>query len=167
MTLQQLQATYEQTKAKYLALDMSRGKPETAQLDLSADLMDSKWITPPTAESGLDCRNYGVLDGIPECKRLFSELMGTPAEQLIVCGNASLNIMYDYLVQMMPQWFMDSTSQGEVKFLCPVPGYDRHFGMLAHLGIEMIHVPMLADGPDMAVMAELVRDPAVKGAICV
>ncbi|MCL2531245.1 MAG: aminotransferase [Oscillospiraceae bacterium] len=166
MTLQQLQATYEQAKAKNLALDMSRGKPESAQLDLSNDLMDEKWITPPTAENGLDCRNYGVLDGLPECKRLFSELMNMPTEQLIVCGNASLNVMYDYLVQMMAgAW--NSTPGGRVKFLCPVPGYDRHFGMLAHLGIEMINVPMLADGPAMAMMAELVHDPAVKGAICV
>lgn len=165
MTLQQLQDTYAAAKARGLALDMSRGKPESAQLDLSNDLFDTKWVTPPTAENGLDCRNYGVLDGIPECKQLFSELMGVSAEQLIVCGNASLNVMYDYLVQMMPQWFMNSN--GQVKFLCPVPGYDRHFGMLAHLGIEMVHVPMLADGPDMALMAELVRDPAVKGAICV
>ena len=164
MTLQQLQATYEQAKAKGLALDMSRGKPESAQLDLSDDLLDAKWVTPPIAENGLDCRNYGVLDGIPECKRLFSELMGTPAEQLIVCGNASLNIMYDYLVQMLPGWLAQGTG---VKFLCPVPGYDRHFGMLAQLGIEMVNVPMLADGPDMAMIAELVKDPAVKGAICV
>ncbi|MCL2447036.1 MAG: aminotransferase [Oscillospiraceae bacterium] len=165
MTLQQLQSTYEQAKAKKLALDMSRGKPESAQLDLSNDLFDPKWVTPPTAESGLDCRNYGVLDGIPECKRLFSELMGVPAEQLIVCGNASLNVMYDYLTQMMPHWYFQD--DGKIKFLCPVPGYDRHFGMLAQLGIEMINVPMLADGPDMAMMAELVKDPAVKGAICV
>jgi len=168
MTLQQLQATYEQARAKNLALDMSRGKPESAQLDLSDDLLKAKWIDPPIAENGLDCRNYGVLDGIPECKRLFSELMGTPAEQLIVCGNASLNVMYDYLVQMMPYWFScGEGATGAVKFLCPVPGYDRHFGMLAHLGIEMVNVPMLADGPDMQMMAELVKDPAVKGTICV
>jgi len=170
MTLSQLQAQYEQAKAQGLSLDMSRGKPGAEQLDLSNALLDNKWLAPPTTEKKFDCRNYGVLDGIPEAKRLFAELFAVPPEQIIVCGNASLTLMYDYLAQCMlfgtggaAPW----VKQGGVKFLCPVPGYDRHFGILEHLGIEMVNIPMLEDGPDMALVAEHVKDPGVKGLICV
>ena len=171
MQLAQLRKEYEAWQAKKLALDMSRGKPGADQTALSDDLLDARWVSPPKAENGADCRNYGVPDGIPEAKRLFGALMGVPDDQVIVCGNASLTLMYDYLVQCM---FQGATAelkpwaaQGAVKFLCPVPGYDRHFAILESLGIEMINVPMLADGPDMALVAEYVKDPLVKGLICV
>ena len=160
---------YEAWQAKNLRLDMSRGKPGADQCALSDDLLDARWVTPPRAENGFDCRNYGILDGIPEAKRLFAELLEVPAAQVIVCGNASLTLMYDYIAQCMlhgagaAPW----AQQGGVKFLCPVPGYDRHFGILEHLGIEMVNVPMLADGPDMKLVAEYAKDPSVKGLICV
>jgi len=169
MTLTQLQEQYELAKAKKLNLDMSRGKPGAAQLDISGDLLDPKWLQPAKTEKNFDCRNYGILDGIPEAKRLFGELLDVLPDQVIVCGNASLNLMYDYLAQCMlfgaggEPW----VKQGKVKFLCPVPGYDRHFGILEYLGIEMVNIPMLADGPDMDMVAEAVKDPLVKGLICV
>ena len=169
MTLHQLQEQYEQAKAQGLNLDMSRGKPGAAQLDISDELLDPKWLEPAKTEKNFDCRNYGILDGIPEAKRLFGEMLDVPPEQVIVCGNASLNLMYDYLAQCMlfgaggEAW----VKQGKVKFLCPVPGYDRHFGILEHLGVEMVNIPMLANGPDMDMVAEQVKDPLVKGLICV
>jgi len=163
MTLTQLQEKYKKAQALNLKLDMSRGKPGAAQLDLSNGLLDEKWLQPAIDENGIDCRNYGILDGIPEIKRLFSELMCMPEDQIIVCGNASLAIMYDYLLQCMLLW----SKQGQIKFLCPVPGYDRHFAILEQLGIEMINIPMLDDGPDMAMIAKHVKDPLVKGVICV
>jgi len=171
--LAKLQADYEAWQAKKLGLDMSRGKPGADQCALSGDLLDARWVTPAKAENGFDCRNYGILDGIPEAKRLFGELLEVPAGQVIVCGNASLTLMYDYVAQCMLQgagaepWMKQSLDAGQVKFLCPVPGYDRHFGLLERLGIGMVNVPMLADGPDMGLVAEYVKDPLVKGLICV
>jgi aspartate/methionine/tyrosine aminotransferase len=161
---------YEAAKALQLKLDMSRGKPGADQLALSNNLLDARWVTPPQAENGFDCRNYGILDGIPEIKRLFGEMMGVSSEQICVCGNASLTLMYDYVAQCMVSGAGGNApwlQQGKVKFLCPVPGYDRHFSLLQQLGVEMVNVPMLADGPDMALVAEYVKDPLVKGLICV
>jgi len=169
MTLSQLQEQYQLAKAKNLSLDMSRGKPGADQLALSDELLSETWLQPAKTEKNFDCRNYGILDGIPEARRLFGELLGMPPEQVIVCGNASLTLMYDYLAQCMlfgaggEPW----CKQGQVKFLCPVPGYDRHFGILEHLGIEMINIPMREDGPDMQLVAEHVKNPLVKGLICV
>ena len=167
--LARLKQEYVAWQAKNLTLDMSRGKPGADQCDLSDGLLDAQWVTPAKAENAFDCRNYGILDGIPETKRLFGELLDVPPSQVIVCGNASLTLMYDYVAQCMihgagaEPW----AKQGNIKFLCPVPGYDRHFGILEHMGIEMINVPMLAEGPDMELVAEYAKDPLVKGLICV
>jgi len=167
--ISQLQEAYRLAQAKGLKLDMSRGKPGADQLALSDELLDARWVTPAKDETGFDCRNYGLPGGIPEARRLFAELLEVPPDWVLAGGNASLNLMYDYLAQCMllgPEgspW----SKQGNIKFLCPVPGYDRHFGVLEQLGIEMINVPMLADGPDMDLMESLAQDPAAKGAFCV
>ena len=167
--ISQLQEDYRQAQAKGLKLDMSRGKPGADQLALSQDILDARWVTPAKAENGFDCRNYGLLEGIPEARRLFAELLEVPPDWVLASNNASLQLMFDYLAQCMllgPEgeaW----SKQGKIKFLCPAPGYDRHFGILDLLGIEMINIPMLADGPDMDLVEALAQDPAVKGLICV
>lgn len=165
-----LEKKYDEYKLAGLKLDMSRGKPSKAQLDLSNglnDVLDSS--SDYKSESGLDVRNYGVLDGIPECKRLFSELLDVSADNLIVFGASSLNIMYDYIAQCMIYGAGDKpwATQEEIKFLCPAPGYDRHFGILESMGIKMINIPMLKDGPDMDMIDELIKDEKVKGIFCV
>ena len=161
---------YDEYKAEGLKLDMSRGKPSTAQLNLSNDLNDVlNSSSDYKSENGLDVRNYGILDGIPECKRLFAELLDVSADNLIVFGASSLNIMYDYIAQCMiygagsKPW----AAQEGIKFLCPAPGYDRHFGILESIGIKMINIPMLKDGPDMDKIDELIKDEKVKGIFCV
>lgn len=167
-----LSEDYEKAKAKGLSLNMSRGKPAADQLDLGMDFLEvlnskSDMMT----ESGVDTRNYGELTGIPEARRLMAEMMGVPEEQVIVCGNASLSIMYDAVSRAMTHGILGSTPWcrlDKVKFLCPVPGYDRHFAITEHFGIEMITVPMTSEGPDMDMVEELVsKDPAVKGIWCV
>lgn len=168
--LESLRGAYAQMQSRGLKLDMSRGKPGADQLDLSMDLLDANLISQNVKiENGFDGRNYGVPDGIPECKAIFAQLLEVPAENLIVMGNSSLNIMYDYIAHCMTHgvgcgaW----SKLPVVKFACPVPGYDRHFAILEHFGIEMISVPMLAEGPDLDVLRELVRDESVKGMFCV
>ena len=167
----ELSAKYEEVKKLGLSLDMSRGKPGADQLDLSIDMLSAM----TTAEdckgaNGFDCRNYGVLDGIPECKELFAELLSVDAKNIIIGGSSSLNLMYDYLNQCM---FMGVggcepwSKQGKVKFICNVPGYDRHFAITEFFGIEMISVEMTNDGPDVEKIKELVKDPMVKGMFCV
>lgn len=165
-----LSAQYEEFRAMNLKLDMSRGKPGADQLDLSMLVMDELNAKSSfKAADGTDCRNYGVLDGIPEFKAIYAELLEVNPENLIVCGNSSLCVMFDYISQCMTHgagstpWIL----QGKIKFACPVPGYDRHFSILEYFGIEMINVPMLADGPDMDVLEELVKDSSVKGMFCV
>ncbi len=150
---------------------MSRGKPNSVQLDLSNKMndilvSDSDYKT----EAGFDVRNYGLLDGIPECRKLFADLLGVKSENVIVCGVSSLNIMYDYIEQCMlfgvsgcKPW----SKVEDVSFLCPVPGYDRHFGILQHMGIKMINVPMNEDGPDMDFVEEQIKNENVKGLFCV
>ena len=167
-----LNREYEATKAKGLKLDMSRGKPAASQLDMQKDFLDV--ITSESnlyTEAGLDCRNYGLLDGIPEAKKLMADMLGVSPEQVIVCGNASLNIMYDTIARSMIFGVMGSTpwcKLDKVKFLCPVPGYDRHFAITEQFGIEMINIPMNEDGPDMDLVEKYVNeDPAVKGIWCV
>lgn len=166
---EQLQKRYDEFKSQNLALDMSRGKPSAQQLDLSMDMFDVDIKENFKAANGFDCRNYGILDGIPECKKLFAELLGVDEKNIIIGGNASLSLMFDYIAQCMTHgsgkqaWL----KQGDIKFICPVPGYDRHFGILEHFGIEMINVPMLADGPDMDKVNELIKDETVKGMILV
>ena len=163
---------YEAFKAQGLKLDMSRGKPSAAQLDLSMDMLDSVDSKSLMKDAdGVDCRNYGVLDGISEAKQLMADMVGTSAENVVVCGNASLNIMYDTVSRSMTHGVMGSTpwcKLDKVKFLCPAPGYDRHFKITEEFGIEMINIPLHDDGPDMDMVEEYVNnDPAVKGIWCV
>ncbi len=166
-------AEYEQVKSKGLKLDMSRGKPSSEQLDLTKDMMNT--LTSESdlcAENGFDCRNYGVLDGIPEAKRLFADIFEMPAANIIVGGASSLNMMYDEMVRAMLFGVAGGEkpwgAQGEISFLCPVPGYDRHFAICQLLGIKMINVPMTKDGPDMDVIESLVeKDESIKGIWCV
>lgn len=163
---------YESAKAKGLKLDMSRGKPSPAQLDVSNEILDvvnSK--TGCISDSGTDCRNYGTMEGIPEARQLMGEFLRVPKENVFVCGNASLNIMYDCVSSAMLFGIMGSTPWchlDKVKFLCPVPGYDRHFKITELMGIEMINIPMTENGPDMDMVEKLVSsDSSIKGIWCV
>lgn len=168
----ELEEQFEEIKAKGLNLDMSRGKPSAAQLDLAMGMMDvlnSK--TDLRCMEGVDCRNYGVLDGIGEIKQLLADLIEVPKDNIVVFGNSSLNVMYDTVARSMTHGVMGSTpwcKLDKVKFLCPVPGYDRHFAITEHFGIEMINVPMTETGPDMDIVEKLVaEDEAIKGIWCV
>lgn len=168
----ELEAKFEEKKACGLQLDMSRGKPSTSQLDISLGLLDV--LTSKSgflASDGIDCRNYGGLDGIPEAKQLMAEMMGTAPEHVIVFGNASLSIMYDSISRSYTHGVLGNTpwcKLDKIKFLCPVPGYDRHFAITERFGIEMINIPMTQDGPDMDLVEDLVNhDEAVKGIWCV
>ena len=168
----ELQAEYEEEKAKGLKLDISRGKPSKAQLDLSMPMMDVLNSTSDlSSEDGTDARNYGGLEGIAEARKLMGDVMGVDPSQVIVFGNSSLNIMYDCVARSVMFGVMGSTpwcKLDKVKFLCPVPGYDRHFGITEQFGFEMINIPLLEDGPDMDMVEEYVNnDPAVKGIWCV
>ena len=166
-----LEAQFEEVKAKGLKLDMSRGKPSADQLNLSMGMMDTLTSgVDLTCEDGVDCRNYGGLDGIDEAKQLLADMMEVPKDNVIIFGNSSLNVMYDTVARAMTHGIMGSTpwcKLDKVKFLCPVPGYDRHFAITEHFGIEMINVDMKQDGPDMDAIEELVKDPSVKGMFCV
>ena len=167
----ELNAAYEDAKGKGLKLDMSRGKPAVNQLDMTMDYLDVvNSQSAMKAEDGMDVRNYGGLDGIPEAKKLIADILEVKPENVIVCGNASLTIMYDTVSRAMTHGILGNTpwcKLDHVKFLCPVPGYDRHFGITEHFGIEMINVDMKQDGPDMDAIEELVKDPSVKGMFCV
>lgn len=171
--LHELKKQYDAFCAQNLELNMARGKPAPSQLDLSAPLLGK--MDSYTLEDGTDARNYGILDGIPECRRLFGETLGIAPEQIIIEGNSSLNVMFDtlsYLCMFGTQgekpWLFHKFTGHPVKFLCPVPGYDRHFKICEELGIEMIPVPLLEDGPDMDVVKELAgSDPYIKGIWCV
>ena len=161
---------YNEYKSMGLKLDMSRGKPGADQLEITNDMLDPAFLGDYKASNGFDVRNYGILDGIPECKKLFSEILDVAPENLIVFGNASLTIMYDYIAQCMifgagaEPW----AAQKGIKFLCPVPGYDRHFKVTELFGIEMINIPMTATGPDMDMIEKLVaEDDSIKGIWCV
>ena len=167
-----LEAQFEEVKAKGLKLDMSRGKPSADQLNLSMGMMDTLTSgVDLTCEDGVDCRNYGGLDGIDEAKQLLADMMEVPKDNVIIFGNSSLNVMYDSVARCMYEGVLGGKPwalQGKVKFLCPVPGYDRHFGITEHFGVEMINVPMTPDGPDMDMVEKLVsEDPLVKGIWCV
>ena len=167
-----LNKEYAEAKAKGLALDMSRGKPSAKQLDVSLGLLDTiNSSSDLKAFDGTDCRNYGVLDGIPEAKKLMADMMGTTPDHVIVYGNASLNIMYDQISRAYTHGILGNTpwcKLDKVKFLCPVPGYDRHFAITERFGIEMINIPMSESGPDMGMVEEYVsKDASVKGIWCV
>lgn len=168
----ELEKAYEDAKGKGLKLDMSRGKPSAAQLNMGMDILDTlNSESDLKTEAGLDVRNYGAFDGIPEAKRLLGEIMGVGAEKVVVCGNASLTIMFDTVSRSMTHGVLGSTPWcrlDQVKFLCPVPGYDRHFAITEYFGIEMIPVPMTPQGPDMDMVERLVsQDSAIKGIWCV
>ncbi len=169
---EELNKEYEEAKAKGLKLDMSRGKPSPAQLDMERDFLGMVISdTDVTTETGVDCRNYGLLDGIPEAKKLLADMLGVSENHVIVFGNSSLNVMYDTVARSMILGVMGSTpwcKLDKVKFLCPVPGYDRHFAITEQFGIEMINIPMTESGPDMDMVEKYVNeDPAVKGIWCV
>ena len=171
--LAELSAQYEAVKSKGLKLDMSRGKPEASQLSISEELLKAVSTDADCyAENGLDCRNYGILDGIPEAKRLFAEILDVPDSNVLVGGASSLNLMYDEIARAMLFGVAGGVkpwgAQGKIKFLCPVPGYDRHFAICELMGIEMINIPMTEAGPDMDMIESLVSaDESIKGIWCV
>lgn len=169
---EQLEKDFEVVKGKGLKLDMSRGKPSVAQLDMGMDIFDvlnSK--SDMKSMNGVDVRNYGVVDGLDEAKHMMADIMGVSMENVIVYGNASLNIMYDAVSSAMIHGVMGNTPWcrlDKVRFLCPAPGYDRHFAITQHFGIEMITVPMTPQGPDMDMVERLVaEDESIKGIWCV
>ncbi|MBR6666541.1 MAG: aminotransferase class I/II-fold pyridoxal phosphate-dependent enzyme [Lachnospiraceae bacterium] len=169
---EQLTAEYEDAKGKGLKLDMSRGKPGASQLMLSMPMLDViNSESDMKTVLGNDTRNYGDLDGIGECRRLMADMMSVKKDNVVVCGNSSLNIMYDTVSRSMTKGVNGSTPWAKldkVKFLCPVPGYDRHFKITEYFGIEMINIPLYEDGPDMDMVEQYVNnDDAVKGIWCV
>ena len=165
------EAEYEDFKAQGLSLDMSRGKPSAEQLELSMDMINVLDGEILKAENGFDCRNYGVLDGIPEAKRLLAPMLGVTPDEMIIFGNSSLNAMYWTIQVAYTHGVLGEKpwSQCEkVKFLCPVPGYDRHFKVTEFFGVEMINVPLTPEGPDMDMVEKLVsEDDSIKGIWCV
>lgn len=168
----QLEKQFEEVKAKGIHLDMSRGKPSKAQLDLSNGLMDVlNGDSDLVSSDGVDCRNYGVLDGITEARKLLADMSEVPERNILIYGNSSLNVMFDTVSRAMTHGIMGNTpwcKLDKVKFLCPVPGYDRHFAVTEHFGVEMINVPMTEEGPDMDMVEKLVaEDDAIKGIWCV
>lgn len=172
-TLESLHIEYEEARSKNLKLNMSRGKPAPSQLDLSNGLLGA--MESYMTEDGTDARNYGIGDGIPECKRLFADLLSLNPEQIIVGGNSSLSLMFDTVASLClfgtegnRPWQHYQYARTPVKFLCPSPGYDRHFRICEELGIEMIPVPLTSEGPDMELVTSLVKtDPLIKGIWCV
>lgn len=178
MTAQQLQEFHDAVLAEYqnclsqgLNLNMSRGKPGLDQLALSDDLLNMYIDPADTRPDGVEARNYGELMGLPACRRLFAELLGVRFEQVFACGNASLTLMYDLVSKAYTHGLLHSEKPWckleKVKFLCPAPGYDRHFKISETFGMELITVPMLESGPDMDLVEKLVCDETVKGIWCV
>ncbi len=159
---------YNNYKNLELSYDMTRGKPCKLQLDLSNEMESRKYLQGFHSISDQEVRNYGVLDGIPEAKKLMSEMLGVGTDEIVVGGNSSLNLMYDMLVRFMlfgtgTEGCKPWSKEEKIKWICPVPGYDRHFLITEKLGFELIAVPLLGDGPDMDMIKDLVKDPAVKG----
>ena len=171
MNKEQARIEFEEYRKKGIKIDMTRGKPCKEQLDLSLGMMDilnsdSNYMD----TANIDVRNYGKMDGIDECKELLSPLLGTPIENILIFGNSSLNAMYDQIARSYAFGVMGMppfSRQGEIKWLCPVPGYDRHFGITEHFGFTLIPVPMDENGPDMDRVEELIKDSSVKGIWCV
>ena len=172
VSLAAAQAEYEKLQARGLELNLTRGKPSSEQLDLSNPLLTILDAADVRAADGTDCRNYGGLLGLPELRAIFAGPLQVPADQLIACGNASLAVMHDVLAQAMLSALPGATrrwaDEADVRFLCPVPGYDRHFALCDRFGITMVPVPLTGQGPDMDVVEELVAsDPRIKGIWCV
>ena len=161
---------YESCKAKGLKLDMSRGKPSRAQVALSNDMLNIDVVSNAVTD-GIDAFNYGGLDGLPICRKFFADTLGVKPEQVFVGGNASLQLMYDTIAKAYTHGLLHSekpwSKLDKIKWLCPAPGYDRHFKVTQAFGMELITVPMNDDGPDMDMVEEVVKDPAVKGMWCV
>ena len=177
-SLEELRVFEEHAKNEYnkylnegVSINMARGKPAAEQLDLSDELMDlTKEQVGFFSEDGTDCRNYGVLFGLDETRKLFGEMLGVDASKVIACGNSSLNLMYDYISQCCSHgvagnepWLFNKNR----KFIALVPGYDRHFAIAERFGLQLISVPMTATGPDMDKVEEIIKDPDVKGMFCV
>lgn len=166
-----VQKRYDEIASSGIVLNMARGKPAPEQLTLSDNLLSlSLENVGYLASDGTDCRNYGLLYGIPECRKLFGELLGVDASNVIACGSSSLNLMFDFIAQCCyngiagePPWMLNKNR----KFIAVVPGYDRHFAIAQYFGLEMINVPMTKGGPDMDMVEELIKDPDVKGMFCV
>ena len=166
-----LEEEYKTAESKGLSLNMARGKPGASQLAISMPMLDViNSESDMRTELGNDTRNYGDWDGIGECRRLMADMMEVKKDNVIICGNSSLNIMYDTVCRSMLMGVNGSTpwcKLDKVKFLCPVPGYDRHFKITELFGIEMINVPMTDNGPNIKVINELIKDDSVKGMFCV
>ena len=166
-----LQKEFEELKASGLNLNMARGKPGKAQLDLVSDIFDLMKDPADYVSDGIDVRNYGELSGIPAAKRLFAEILGCKPSQVFVGGNASLQLMFDTISKAYTHGLLHSErpwcKEEKIKWLCPAPGYDRHFKVTETFGFEMITIPMTDEGPDMDAVEEAVKDPAVKGIWCV
>ena len=166
-----VQAQFDALKAKNLKLNMARGKPGKQQLDMVSDILTVLSDPADCVCEGLDVRNYGELAGLPAAKRLFAELLGVKPEECFIGGNASLTLMYDTISKAFTHGLLHSEKPwaklDKVKWLCPAPGYDRHFKITESFGFELITVPMTPTGPDMDMVEELVKDPAVKGIWCV
>ena len=170
MNKEELLKQYQDYKKEKLDINMARGKPCPEQLNLSLPMLDIVNSKSSCFDEDIDCRNYSALEGIPEAKKLFSDILDMPTENIIVCGASSMNIMHNLLAKSIIQGIMGNepfSKQDKIKWLCPVPGYDRHFLMLESLGIEMINIPMDEYGPDMDLVESLVKDPQVKGIWCV
>jgi len=167
-----LNAKYVSLREAGFKLDLSRGKPGADQLELSMPMFDALGSSDAMlAENGFDCRNYGLLEGIPEARRLMADILEADPEEVLVGGNSSLNLMHDCVsigfIHGYPGGNGGWHKADKVKFICPAPGYDRHFSIAEHFGFELVAVPMLSGGPDMDAVEQLVRDPAVKGVWCV
>ena len=170
--LDELMAKYETVKSRGLKLDMSRGKPDPTQLNLSMDMLSLNPYELIYSRKGTDVRNYGELAGVDEAKELFGEVLGLPMENIIMGGQSSLALMYDCVIKALVLGVCGGSQpwgqQGQIRFLCPVPGYDRHFRICQEFGMEMINIPMTPEGPDMELVRQYVEsDPSVKGIWCV
>ena len=169
----QLEELVAQTKARGLKLNMARGKPSSEQLDLSRPMLEVLDASSDLSDGGVDCRNYGCLEGIPAARQMFGEVLGVPADNVFMGGESSLTLMYDSISHAMlkgvcgAEPMLLQMQKAPLKWICLVPGYDRHFGIVSQLGFECVCVPLGQDGPDMDTVEKLVADPAVKGMWCV
>ena len=168
---QEVRAEYELLKERGLKLNMARGKPGKEQLDMVSGIFERMLTPEEYLSDGEDVRNYGELAGLPAARRLFADILGCKPEQVFVGGNASLQLMYDTITKAFTHGLLHSErpwhKEGMLRWLCPAPGYDRHFRITADFGFEMINIPMTPTGPDMDIIEEAVKDPSVKGIWCV